>query len=115
MNQKVFDYRFGDIYPHYVAKAERKGRTAAEVNQVISWLTGYPEDQIVALAEGPLTLREFFDQAPELHPNRSLITGSICGYKVQEITDPLMRLIRYMDKLVDEVAKGKAMEKILRA
>lgn len=114
MNDRVFSYPFGDIYRLYIAKVERKGHNSGEVDQVIVWLTGYTPEQLHTLAVGETTLQEFFDQAPQLNPNRALITGSICGYKVQDIKDPLMQLIRYMDKLVDEVAKGKAMEKILR-
>ncbi|WP_156253391.1 DUF2200 domain-containing protein [Pseudactinotalea terrae] len=102
------------FYPHYVTKVERKGRTQAEVDQVISWLTGYDDDGLRTVLETEVDLETFFGQAPAFNPAASLITGTICGYKVQEIEDPLMQKIRYMDKLVDEVAQGKAMEKILR-
>ena len=102
------------VYVHYVAKAEKKGRTRAEVDQVIRWLTGYSQDQLEALLADGTTFEAFFDQAPAMNPNRFLITGVICGYRVEEIEDPFMRELRHLDKLVDEVSKGKAMEKILR-
>lgn len=103
------------FYPHYVTKVERKGRTQAEVDQVISWLTGYDDAGLRAALEAEVDLETFFARAPAFNPAAALITGSICGYKVQDIDDPLMRKIRYMDKLVDEIAQGKAMEKILRS
>ncbi|WP_420114094.1 DUF2200 domain-containing protein [Pseudactinotalea sp.] len=102
------------FYPHYVTKVERKGRTQAEVDQVITWLTGYDEAGLERVLADEVELETFFAQAPAFHPNASLITGTVCGYRVEEIEDELMQKIRYMDKLVDEVAKGKAMEKILR-
>lgn len=105
---------FARIYPLYIAKAERKGRTKTEVDEIIRWLTGYTDDGIEAQVEGQVDLTTFFDEAPELNPARSLITGVVCGVRVQDIEDPLMREVRYMDKLIDELAKGKAMEKILR-
>ncbi len=103
------------VYPLYVAKAEKKGRTQAEVDEIIRWLTGYSDDQIKRHLDARTTFEAFFDQAPAMNPNRYLITGIICGYRVEQIEDPLMREIRHLDKLVDELAKGKAMEKILRA
>ena len=103
------------VYVHYVAKAEKKGRTRAEVDQVIRWLTGYSQDQLEALLANGTTFETFFDQAPAMNPNRFLITGVICGHRVEEIEDPFMREVRHMDKLVDEVSKGKAMEKVLRS
>ena len=103
------------VYPHYVAKAEKKGRTQAEVDEIILWLTGYSADQLQTLLADGTTFESFFDQAPAMNPNRFLITGMICGYRVEEIEDPLMREIRYLDKLIDELARGKAMEKILRS
>ena len=102
------------VYVHYVAKAEKKGRTRAEVDQVIRWLTGYSQAQLEALLADGTTFGEFFDRAPAMNPNRFLITGMICGYRVEEIEDPFMREVRHLDKLVDELARGKAMEKILR-
>ena len=102
------------VYVHYVAKAEKKGRTRDEVNEVIRWLTGYSQDQLEALLADGTTFEAFFDKAPAMNPNRFLITGVICGYRVEEIEDPFMRELRHLDKLVDEVSKGKGMEKILR-
>ena len=103
------------VYPHYVAKAEKKGRTRAEVDEVIRWLTGYSQAQLEALLAAKTDFETFFAEAPAMNPNRFLITGVICGYRVEEIEDPFMRELRHLDKLVDEVAKGKAMEKVLRA
>ncbi|MBN8685749.1 MAG: DUF2200 domain-containing protein [Chitinophagales bacterium] len=114
-NQRVFRYAFASIYPHYIQKAEKKGRSQEELDTVICWLTGYSRKQLHQQIEKKVDLEAFFDQAPQLHPNASLITGLICGYRVEEIEDKLMQKIRYMDKLVDELAKGKKMEKILRS
>lgn len=102
------------VYPHYVAKAEKKGRTRGEVDEVICWLTGYSQDQLEALLAEGTDFETFFAQAPAMNPNRFLITGVICGYRVEEIEDPFMREVRHLDKLIDELAKGKAMEKVLR-
>ena len=102
------------VHVHYVAKAEKKGRGRAEVDEVIRWLTGYSQAQLDALLAAGTTFEAFFDAAPAMNPNRFLITGMICGYRVEEIEDPFMRELRHLDKLVDEVAKGKAMEKVLR-
>ena len=113
-HEKVFSMSFAKVYPMLIAKAERKGRTRAEVLEVTAWLTGYTYDQIEALLVSDMTYGDFFRQAPALNPKRTLIKGSICGIKVELIEDPLMQNIRYLDKLVDELAKGKAMEKILR-
>jgi Uncharacterized protein conserved in bacteria len=104
-----------NVYPLYVAKAERKSRTQAEVDEIIRWLTGYSDEQVQAHLEAGTTFEAFFDQAPAMNPNRFLITGMICGHRVEEIEDPLMREIRHLDKLIDELARGKAMQKILRA
>lgn len=114
MNERVFAMTFASIHPLYVKKVERKGRDAADVDTVISWLTGYDEAGIADAIEREVTLREFFDEAPRMHPNTHLITGVICGHRVEEIEDPLMQRIRWMDKLVDEVARGKRMASILR-
>ena len=111
---RIFSYQFADIHPLYVKKAERKGRTREEVDQVICWLTGYDQAGLQMQIEKGNDLRAFFDQAPAMNPNASLIKGVVCGVRVEEIEDPLMQKIRYMDKLIDELAKGKAMEKILR-
>ena len=101
------------VYPHYVAKVEKKGRTRAELDQVIEWLTGFDDAELANHLEAGTTFRDFFDQA-HLNPNASRITGVVCGVRVEDIEDPLMQRIRYLDKLVDELAKGKAMEKVLR-
>ena len=108
---RIFATSFASIYPHYVAKAEKKGRTRAEVDQVIDWLTGYDQE---GLATDERDMETFFGQAPRMNPNAALITGVICGYRVQDIEDPLMQQIRWLDKLVDELAKGKKMDSILR-
>lgn len=113
-NEKVFAMSFSKVYGLLTAKAERKGRSRAEVDQVTSWLTGYTMQQIEALTDREITYGDFFRQAPEMNPNREKITGVVCGVRVENIEDPLMREIRYLDKLVDELARGKAMEKILR-
>lgn len=113
-NEKIFAMSFAKVYPMLMAKAERKGRTRAEVLEVTAWLTGYTPEQIEKLMQTDITYGDFFRKAPALNPNRKLIKGSICGVKVELIEDPLMQEIRYLDKLVDELAKGKAMEKILR-
>jgi len=113
-NTRIFKVAFASVYPHYIAKAERKGRTSAEVREIIRWLTGYDEPTLQRLIDEKVDFETFFAQAPRINPNVSKITGVICGYRVEEIEDKLMQQIRYMDKLVDELAKGKAMEKILR-
>ena len=113
-NQRVFAMKFAEVYPLYVKKAERKNRTQAEVDQVICWLTGYnPAGLRQQIAQGH-DFETFFAQAPALNPNRALIKGVVCGVRVEDIDDPLMQKIRYLDKLIDELAKGKALEKILR-
>lgn len=113
-NDRIRKTSVAGVHVHYVNKAERKGRTRAEVDEVIRWLTGYSQAQLDALLEAKTDFQTFFDQAPTMNPNRFLITGVICGHRVEEIEDPFMRELRYLDKLVDEVSKGKAMEKILR-
>ena len=113
-NNRVFGYIFANIYPLYVQKAERKNRTKEEVDQTICWLTGYSQAGLHRQIEQGNDLETFFAQAPAINPNRSLIKGVVCGVRVEEIEDPLMQKIRYLDKLIDELAKGKAMEKILR-
>ncbi|MCM2990237.1 DUF2200 domain-containing protein [Bacillus safensis] len=115
---KVYTMSFAKVYPHYIAKAERKGRTKAEVDTIICWLTGYsPEElqeQIDKQIDKQIDIETFFAEAPELHPSRSLIKGVICGVRVEDIEEETMKNIRYLDKLIDELAKGKTMEKILR-
>jgi hypothetical protein len=102
------------VYPHYVAKAEKKGRTQAEVDTIIRWLTGYTKRQFESVLKKQTDFETFFTEAPKMQPNRKLITGVVCGVRVEEIKEPIMQEIRYLDKLVDELAKGKDMEKILR-
>ena len=114
-NDRIRRTSVASVHVHYVAKAERKGRTRAEVDEVIRWLTGYSQGQLEALLAAGTDFETFFAEAPAMNPNRTLITGMICGYRVEEIEDPFMRELRYLDKLIDELAKGKAMEKILRA
>lgn len=113
-NEKIYNMAFSKVFLLLIAKAEKKGRTRAEVLEVTSWLTGYEIDAIVAALDGELTYGEFFLNAPLLNPNRVLITGVVCGVRVETVEEPLMREMRYLDKLVDELAKGKPMEKILR-
>ena len=113
-NTRVFKMSFASVYPHYVQKAKKKGRTETEVKEIIFWLTGYDEKAMKEIIEDKINFETFFEKAPALNPNVSKITGVICGYRIEEIEDPLMQKIRYLDKLIDELAKGKAMEKILR-
>ncbi|MCL2560090.1 MAG: DUF2200 domain-containing protein [Turicibacter sp.] len=114
MGHRIFKMSFASIYPHYVTKVEKKGRTRDELDEVICWLTGYSVAGLEQTIADKIDMAAFFDEAPAMHPNAELITGVICGVRVEEIEDPLMQKIRYMDKLVDELAKGRAMEKILR-
>ena len=111
---RIYTTSFGSIYPHYVAKAERKGRTKAEVDEIIRWLTGYRQAQLEARVDDGTDFETFLGEAPGPNPARTSITGVICGVRVEEIEEPTMREIRYLDKLIDELARGKAMEKILR-
>jgi hypothetical protein len=113
-NERVFRMKFADVYPLYIQKAERKNRTKAEVDQIISWLTGYSQAELRQQIKLGNNFEDFFAQAPAMNPNCSQIKGVVCGVRVEEIEDPLMQRIRYLDKLIDELAKGKAMEKILR-
>lgn len=113
-DERIRNMTFGSVYPHYVAKIERKGRTKAELHQVIAWLTGFSDKDILRQLKDNPTFEKFFEQAT-LNPNAHLITGVICGYRIEEITNPLTRQVRYLDKLVDELAKGRKMEKILRS
>lgn len=112
---RIYTMTFASVYPHYVTKAEKKGRTKAEVDTIIRWLTGYTQRQLESHLKKQTNFETFFDDAPELNPARNLIKGVICGVRIEEIEDPLMREIRYLDKLIDELAKGKTMEKILRS
>lgn len=111
---RIFGTPFASVYPHYIHKAERKTRTKEEVDQIICWLTGYDQAGLEKQIEKENDFETFFAQAPALHPNTSLIKGVVCGVRVEEIEDPLMQKIRFLDKLIDELAKGKPMEKILR-
>ncbi|TLG75437.1 DUF2200 domain-containing protein [Culicoidibacter larvae] len=111
---KIFAMSVASVYPHYIQKAEKKGRSKAEVDEIISWLTGYDETGLQQALDDEIDFETFFGQAPKMNPKVSEITGMICGYRVEEIEDPLMQQIRYLDKLVDELAKGKSMDKILR-
>lgn len=113
-NTRVYKMSFAGVYPHYIQKAEKKGHTKEEVDAIIFWLTGYNKQTLQQQIDKKSDLDTFFAQAPQLNPNVSKITGVICGYRVEEIEDKLMQKIRYLDKLVDELAKGKTMEKILR-
>ncbi|MBR9803580.1 DUF2200 domain-containing protein [bacterium] len=111
---RIYTMTFSSVYPHYVTKAEKKGRSQAEVDEIIRWLTGYSQKQLESQIEKKVTFEDFFAEAPGMNPSRSLIKGVVCGVRVEEVEEPLMREIRYLDKLIDELAKGKAMEKILR-
>ncbi|MCM3122908.1 DUF2200 domain-containing protein [Mesobacillus sp. AQ2] len=111
---KIFTMSVASVYPHYVKKAERKGRTKTEVDEIMRWMTGYTQEELESQLEKQTDFETFFADAPQLNPSRTLIKGVICGVRVEEIEEPTMREIRYLDKLIDELAKGKAMEKILR-
>lgn len=113
-NTRIYKMSFASVYPHYINKAEKKGRTREEVDEIIFWLTGYNQEGLQQILERKTDFETFFAEAPKLNPNVSKIIGVICGYRVEDIEDKLMQQIRYLDKLVDELAKGKAMEKILR-
>ena len=115
MKPRVFKMSFASVYPHYVDKATKKGRTKEEVDDIIEWLTGYDGAQLLKVIDTNLDFEEFFDQAPRMNPNVGLISGVVCGVRVEEVADPLMRKIRYLDKLVDELARGKDMASILRS
>ena len=114
-HSRVYKMSFAGVYPHYINKAEKKGRTKAEVNAIIFWLTGYDEAALDRILENRTDFQTFFAEAPLMNPNVSKITGLICGYRVEDIKEPLMQQIRYLDKLIDELARGKVMEKILLA
>ncbi len=113
-NHRIYKASVAGVYPFYVAKAEKKGRTQAEVDEIICWLTGYSQKQLDAHLKKLTNFEDFFAKAPHMNPNRSLVKGIVCGVRVEDIQEPTMREIRYLDKLIDELAKGKAMEKILR-
>ncbi|HEV3052973.1 MAG TPA: DUF2200 domain-containing protein [Longimicrobium sp.] len=111
---RIYTTSVASVYPHYVAKAEKKGRTKEEVDEIIRWLTGYSQDALDALLEKRTDFETFFAEAPRMNPARALVKGVVCGVRVEDIEEPTMREIRYLDKLIDELARGKAMEKILR-
>jgi hypothetical protein len=111
---RIHTTSFASVYPHYVTKAEKKGRIKAEVDEIITWLTGYNQEELEAQLEKKTDFETFFDDAPLMNPSRSLIKGVVCGVRVEDIEEPTMREIRYLDKLIDELAKGKALEKIMR-
>jgi hypothetical protein len=115
MAHRIYTTSFASVYPHYVAKAERKGRTKAEVDEIIAWLTGYDAEGLQQVLDGGTDFDAFFAQAPRLNADRALITGTVCGVRVEAVEEPLMREIRYLDKLVDELAKGRKMDKILQS
>lgn len=112
--ERVYKLKVSGVYPHYITKAERKGRTKEDVDTIIEWLTGYDAEGLKAVLDKGTDFRTFFAEAPAFNPNAPKITGMICGYRIEEIEDEVMRKVRYLDKLIDELAKGKAMEKILR-
>jgi hypothetical protein len=111
---RIYTMSVSGVYPHYVTKAEKKGRTKAEVDEIIQWLTGYSQEELEAHLEKQTDFETFFAEAPQLNPSRALIKGVVCGVRVEDIEEPLMQEVRYLDKLIDELAKGKTMEKILR-
>jgi hypothetical protein len=112
--RRLYAMPLASVYPSYIAKAEKKGRTRAEVDEIFRWLTGYSQDSLESKLANKTSFEDFFAQAPRMNPSRTLITGVVCGVRVEEIEEPLMREIRYLDKLIDELAKGKSMENILR-
>lgn len=112
---RIFSISFASVYPHYVAKAEKKGRTKSEVDEIICWLTGYSNNELSKIIGNETDFKTFFAEAPKMNPSRKLITGVVCGVRVEDITNPTMREIRYLDKLIDELAKGWPMTKILRS
>lgn len=113
-NSRIYRMKLSGVYPHYIAKAEKKGRTKEEVDAIICWLTGYDQESLQKQLDEKNDFETFFAQAPAMHPNRSKITGVICGYRVEDIEDDIVQKVRYLDKLIDELAKGQKMEKILR-
>ena len=115
MSHKIFKMSFASVYPHYVTKVEKKGRTKAQLDEIIAWLTGYDADGLAEVLADQRDFEAFFAEAPKMNPNRSLIKGVVCGVRVEDIADPLMQEIRYLDKLVDELARGKTFENILRS
>lgn len=113
-NSRVYKMKFASVYPHYITKAEKKGRTRQEVNDLIFWLTGYDENTLNEVLTNQTDIETFFNDAPNFNPDASKITGVICGYRVEDIEDPMMQKVRYLDKIIDELAKGKSLDKIMR-
>lgn len=113
-NSRVYKMKFASVYPHYITKAEKKGRTKQEVNVLIFWLTGYDETRLADILINETNFESFFNEAPNFNPNASKITGVICGYRVEEVEDSIMQKVRYLDKIIDELAKGKSLDKIMR-
>lgn len=113
-NSRIYKMSFASVYPHYIAKAEKKGRSKEEVDEIICWMTGYNSEQLQKIIDDKTDFENFFSNAPQINPNASKITGVICGYRIEEIEEERMRQIRYLDKMIDELAKGRPMEKILR-
>lgn len=113
-NSRVYKMKFASVYPHYITKAEKKGRTRQEVNDLIFWLTGYDETLLNDVLTNQTDIENFFNSAPNFNPDANKITGVICGYRVEEIEDPIMQKVRYLDKIIDELAKGKSLDKIMR-
>jgi len=113
-NSRVYKMKFASVYPHYITKAEKKGRTKQEVDTLIFWLTGYDETLLNDVLTNQTDIENFFNDAPNFNPNANKITGVICGYRVEEIEDPIMQKVRYLDKIIDELAKGKSLDKIMR-
>ena len=114
VKHRIYTTSFASVYPHYVTKAEKKGRTKAEVDEIVRWLTGYSQKEVETQLEKLTDFETFFAEAPDLNPSRTLIKGVVCGVRVEDVKEPTMKEIRYLDKLIDELAKGKAMERILR-
>lgn len=112
--ERVYKMSFASVYPHYIAKAEKKSRTKAEVDEIIFWLTGYDTDKLQTVIKQKINFEDFFNQAPQMNIYASKITGIICGYRIEDIEDPILKKVRYLDKLIDELAKGRPIEKILR-
>lgn len=113
--QRIYTMSFGRVYPLYITKAERKGRTKKDVDEIIKWLTGYSQKELDNIAKEEINFKSFFDNAPKLNPNREMIKGVVCGIRVEDIEDPIVQSVRYLDKLIDELAKGRIMNKILRS
>ena len=115
MSQKIYNMKVSGVYPHYITKAEKKGRTKEEVDEIMRWHTGYSQTELESQLKKEVSFETFFNEAPQLNPNRKKVTGVICGIRVEDIEDPIVQEVRYLDKMIDELAKGKALNKIFRA